>query len=184
MHTMERYKITDDANIYFVTFSVLYFLPIFVSEKICRIITNSLNFCHNRKQLRINAYVIMPTHMHMIVFDRDFDNGRLAATISSFRQFTGRRLIGYFNHWMPAIFGQVMSTTRRTDRQNQFWQQGKHPVGVTNPEMWRRIFDYIHENPRRKGLVTDPAAWRFSSAGHWLIGPDAESELPLTTIPW
>ena len=29
------------------------------------------HFCHDAKQLRVNAYVIMPTHLHLIVFDAE-----------------------------------------------------------------------------------------------------------------
>ena len=65
---MERYRIADDVGIYFVTMSVVDWLPVFVSERRWRILTDSLNFCHERKGLRVNAYVIMPTHFHGIVF--------------------------------------------------------------------------------------------------------------------
>src|SRR5262245_46883203 len=50
---MERYRIGDDAALYFVTFSVVDWLPIFVSEEPCRIIADSLRFCHEQKCLRV-----------------------------------------------------------------------------------------------------------------------------------
>jgi len=50
--TTERYRITDDAHIYFVTYSVVEWLPVFVSDVACRIVTDSLNFCHQNKHLR------------------------------------------------------------------------------------------------------------------------------------
>ena len=77
---MERYRIHPEAAIYYVTYSVVEWLPVFVTEATFRIVTDSLTFCHKQKHLRINAFVIMPTHMHMIVFDADFDTKRLAAT--------------------------------------------------------------------------------------------------------
>ena len=60
---MERYRFHSDGALFYVTFSVVDWLPIFVSEAACKIVTESLNFCHRQKGLRINAYVIMPTHM-------------------------------------------------------------------------------------------------------------------------
>jgi hypothetical protein len=59
---MERYRFHSEGVVYFVTFSVVEWLPVFVSERAFKIVTESLNFCHRKKGLRINAYVIMPTH--------------------------------------------------------------------------------------------------------------------------
>src|SRR5690242_16400090 len=70
---MERYRFDRDGAVYFVTFSVVHWLPVFVSELACRIIADSLNYCHQHKGLRTNAYVIMPTHIHGIFFFREFN---------------------------------------------------------------------------------------------------------------
>src|SRR6476646_9487484 len=60
---MERYRFHPDGALFYVTYSIVDWLPIFVSEAACKIVTESFNFCHRRKGLRINAYVIMPTHL-------------------------------------------------------------------------------------------------------------------------
>src|SRR3954462_2717305 len=86
---MERYRIYPEAAVYFVTYSIVEWLPVFVTEAAFRIVAESLTFCHHNKHLRINAFVIMPTHMHMIVFDGDFANERLISTLADFRKFTG-----------------------------------------------------------------------------------------------
>ena len=58
---MERYRIVADVGGYYVTFTVVDWLPVFINESACKIITDSLNFCVKQKALRVNAYVIMPT---------------------------------------------------------------------------------------------------------------------------
>lgn len=63
---MERYRILPEAAVYYVTYSVVEWLPVFISEATFRIVTESLTFCHEQKHLRANAFVVMPTHMHMI----------------------------------------------------------------------------------------------------------------------
>src|SRR5262249_50793985 len=84
---MERYRIRPDAAVYYLTYSLVEWLSVFVTEATCKIVADSLTFCHAQKQLRINAFVIMPTHMHMIVFDADFDTERLIRTLADFRKF-------------------------------------------------------------------------------------------------
>src|SRR5437773_8656705 len=98
---MERYRIADDASVYFITFSIVDWLPVFVSEAPCRIVADSFRFCHDQKGLQINAFVIMPTHLHAIVFDREFNSAALAKTLTEFRKFTGRNLADYCDGHAP-----------------------------------------------------------------------------------
>ncbi len=181
---METAKIQEGAAFYYLTFTVVYWLPVFVSAKPCLIFTESLNYCHQHKDLRINAFVIMPTHAHLIVFDVDFDNVRLNKTITAMRQYTGRQLGNYCQEKMPAVYGQVIGSPGRKDRANQFWQQSKHPVAIWSEGFWRTKFDYLHDNPRRKGLVYEAEDWRFSSAAYWLSGQVAETDVVLTGVAW
>src|SRR5207245_11598928 len=105
--SMERYRFHADASIYFVTFTVVEWLPVFVSEPACRIVTDSLNFCHRTKGLRTNAYVIMPTHLHAVVFHQSFDGKILESVLTEIRKFTGRQLADFCQSQLPAFFGQV-----------------------------------------------------------------------------
>ncbi len=93
---MERYRISDDGAVYFVTMSVVDWLPVLVSEATCRLLTESLNYCDDRKGLRTNAYVIMPTHFHAIFFLSRLDPSALKAVLIDFGKFTGRRLSEYW----------------------------------------------------------------------------------------
>gem|GEM_PF-1317626 len=66
---MERYRIVKDVGLYYVTFTVVEWLPVFIDEAACKIITDSLNYCIENKYLGVNAYVIMPTHLHAVLND-------------------------------------------------------------------------------------------------------------------
>ncbi|MBE2202269.1 MAG: hypothetical protein IAE79_26905 [Anaerolinea sp.] len=181
---MERYQLYPDKPIYFLTFSVIEWLPVFINADTCLIITDSLNFCHREKHLRVNAFVIMPTHVHLTLFDVEFDTNRLRQTLMDWRKYTGRQLADYCTRRLPAAFHQTITNTKRTDRQRQFWQQSRHPVAIDNLTFWQTKTSYLHDNPRRKGLVTDVTHWRFSSAAYWLLDPPGKSDVILTGIEW
>jgi len=181
---MEIYRIHDDHALYFLTFSVVQWLPIFVNEEACLIITESLNFCHREKYLRTNAFVIMPTHLHLIAFDKDNNSDRLSRTLTDMRKYTGHHLTDYCEERMPPAFGEALRTTRRTDRERQFWQQSRHPEAIYSEKFWRTKIDYLHDNPRRKGLVWNAIHWRFSSAAYWLSDPPGESDVILSKVIW
>ena len=92
--------------------------------------------------------------------------------------------LNYCHEKMPAVYGQVIGSPRRKDRANQFWQQSKHPVAIWSERFWRTKFDYLHDNPRRKGLVYEAADWRFSSAAYWLREQVADCDVKLTGVAW
>ena len=101
---MERYRIDPEVGVYFVTFTVVEWLPVFIDENACKIITDSLNFCHEKKSLRINAYVIMTNHLHAIVFDAKFDSTRLKHTLDDFRKITGGNFWILVRNIAPPLF--------------------------------------------------------------------------------
>ena len=111
---MERYRIYSDGAVYFVTFSVVEWLPVFVSEGACQIISESLDFCHYHKELRTNSYVVMPTHFHAILFRSSFNPDAFKAALTDFRKFTARRLIDYCHRCMPSCFDRVFQRFRKS----------------------------------------------------------------------
>ncbi len=119
---MERYRIVEGVGLYFVTFTIVEWLPVFISEAACKVVIESFNFCVQNKFLRVNSYVIMPTHLHAILFDKDFDAGRLKLTLDDFRKFTGRELADHCVLHMPECFTETLRKYAGEDRQRRFWQ--------------------------------------------------------------
>ncbi len=120
----------------------------------------------------------------MILFDKDFDNGRLRHTLRDMRQYTGRQLADFCDKRMPDAFKQVIHNSHRTDRARQFWQQSRHPAAIWSESFLQSKLDYLHDNPRRKGLVQEATAWRFSSAAYWLGDLSGKSDVELTAVAW
>lgn len=179
---MERYRIVEGVGLYYVTFTVVEWLPIFIDETACQIVTNSFNFCITNKHLRVNAYVIMPTHLHAIIFDSEFDPERLKHALDDMRKFTGRRLLDHAARHLPKSFTERFEENAGKDRERRFWQPSQHPVGIFSNNFWRQKRDYLHHNPCRKGLVLCPEDWRFSSARFWLTGQ--KSDVQLSDVGW
>jgi REP element-mobilizing transposase RayT len=181
---MERYRFHADGALFYVTFSVVDWLPVFVSEGACRIVTDSLTYCHRHKGLRVNAYVIMPTHLHGIVFHETFTAKAIEQTLTDFRKFTGRQLADYCGEHAPPAFGDVFGRRAGMDRERRFWQPSRHPVQLETEAFWQAKLDYLHENPCRKGLVRQPEHWRFSSAAFWLAAQEEAGDVPLSAVQW
>ena len=180
--SLERYQIHAEAGLYLCTFSVTDWLPVFVTEKSCQIITDSLAYCQQHKQLGLDAFVIMPTHLHVIVFDREWNSTRLEQTLVDFRKFTGRVLAQFCGESMPLCFAAALSAAAGDDRDHRFWQPTRHPESITTEKFHNQKRDYLHDNPRRKGLVRHPADWRWSSAKYYETGQG--SAVSVTPVVW
>lgn len=179
---MERYRIVADVGLYYVTFTVVEWLPVFIEQAACKIIIDSFNFCIKNKSLGVNAYVIMPTHLHAILFDVEFHAERLKHTLDDMRKFTGRQLLDYSEKHLPKSFIEEFQKHAGQDRERRFWQPTQHPVGLFSDGFWKQKMDYLHYNPCRKGLVLHPEAWRFSSARFWLRGE--RNDVQLSEVGW
>jgi putative transposase len=148
---MERYRINDEAAVYYLTYSIVEWLPVFVSQESCNVVTDSLIFGHRENGLRINAYVIMPTHIHLIVFDADLDSERLQRSLTGFRKYTGRHLSDYCIQHSPTCFRETPREQATADRERRLWQPSRHPEAVLGEPFWKQELDYLHDNPCRKG---------------------------------
>ena len=50
----------------------------------------------------------------------------------------------------------------------KIWQTGNHAIELINEHFtWRKVL-YIHDNPVRAGLVSNPEDWIYSSAPNYI----------------
>jgi len=176
-HVMDSNKFMEGVYIYFVTFTIIDWLPIFINPEPVGIINESLRYCIKNKGLCIHAYVIMPNHIHLNVFDSNFDNDNLGKTLIAFRKFTGNKLANTIDNTLPKSLSSVIRSKALTDRIRQVWRRGWHAEGLVSEEFLIQKMNYIHENPVRKGFVKFPEQWLHSSAGYWIN--ESVSEIPI-----
>jgi hypothetical protein len=114
---MERYRFHADGSLFYVTFTVVDWLPVFIAEPAFKIIVDSLTYCHRHKGLRTNAYVIMPTHLHGIFFHETWQAKALENVLTDFRKFTGRQLADFCQLHLPSSFPDVLKQRAGDDRE-------------------------------------------------------------------
>jgi REP element-mobilizing transposase RayT len=65
-----RYKFRNQEKLYFISFSVVYWIDLFIRNEYKDILIESLRFCQKEKGLDIYAWCIMTSHVHMIIGTR------------------------------------------------------------------------------------------------------------------
>src|SRR5262245_2046901 len=126
----------------------------------------------------------MPTHIHAIVFDREYDAASLESALTDFRKFTGRSLSDYCANHLPVCFSETLCSAAGSDRERRFWQPSRHPVAIETEGFWQQKLDYLHDNPCRKGFVRHAQDWRYASAEFYVSDGKAKSEVTITPIDW
>ena len=160
-----RYKIFQNQHPYFVTSTVINWLPVFSNPAIVKIILDSLTHLIKENRIEIYAYVMMENHLHLVASSEN-----LSKEIGNFKSYTARQIIDYFiEKKADSILSQLKfhKLNHKKDRDYQLWQEGSHPQLIQDENMMRQKIEYIHNNPVERGFIDDPVHWRYSSARNY-----------------
>ena len=142
-----RYKIFENQQPYFLTCTVVNWLPIFSSRAVAQMILDSLQFLQQHQRLTIYAYVLLENHLHLIASSSD-----LAKEIGDFKSFTARQIVDFFKTKHAAHILHLLKDAKeqhKQDRTYQLWQEGSHPELIQGDDMMRQkssIFTPIRLN--------------------------------------
>jgi REP element-mobilizing transposase RayT len=183
---MRRYRIFEGGiDPHFVTWSLVDWLPVFSTNRYCRIMADSLAFCRAEKGLLVHAYVVMLTHMHAIL---SAGNGAdLSAIIRDLRKFTAKQIVQCLQQDGNSLFDWVFRDAARKDGRPQgsykVWQSQTHPETLLSKDFLLQKLEYLHNNPVRKGLVELPEHWTYSSAPFYVLGRQ-DGPLEIDALEW
>jgi putative transposase len=134
----------------FVTCTIVQWLPVFERSLYCQIILDSLASLQQRKRTRLNAFVVMPAHLHAILWP---DEGiKLSDVLRDFKRFTSRSISSRAEdlddyHLLARFKNSRMQSGAMDVSQYQVWQEGSHPEAFFASKFAQQKLDYIHMNP-------------------------------------
>ena len=163
-----RYKFLDQEKLYFISYSVVYWIYVFIRSDYRNVLLESWKYCMEHKGLEVWSWVIMPSHVHMIVGTK---GKKLEDIIRDMRSFTATKMkVVIQEHPQESRTNWMIWMIERAGKWNgqnkdfQFWQQHNQPIELFSPIVMREKLDYIHENPVKAGFVNHPEHWMYSSA--------------------
>jgi putative transposase len=170
-----RYRVTTEDGIYFITSTIVEWIPIFILHEYFEIMLDAFNYCRQNKDLKIYAYVIMDNHFHLVASGPD-----LALIIQSLKRHTAKQIVSKLQtqkkQW---LLNQLSFYKKKHKAQSKYqvWQEGFHPQLIENEEMFIQKLEYIHYNPVRRGYVDNPEHWRYSSARNYALSDERVLEI-------
>jgi putative transposase len=170
----EKYK-TYPGGLFFVTLTVVGWIDVFTRREYADEIIRNLNYCIENKGLKVYAFCIMPSHLHMVAYSEN----SLSDTLREFKSYTAKKIINLIENntqesrkeWLLYLF-RYYGKYNKHNAEHQFWQQHNHPIDLITAKFIDQKIDYIHDNPVNAGLVTEAHCYVFSSAN-----PDTELKL-------
>jgi putative transposase len=163
----ELRKATTDRP-FFITIPVIGWIDVFTRNEYCDIFIASLEFCRKNKGLKVYAYCIMSSHIHLIVSN---DESRLPDIIRDLKSYTAKEIITAIKSsliesrkdWLLYLFKFFANNTSQNS-EYQFWQKTSYPVELIKVGVFDQKVNYIHQNPVKALLVNDESAYVYSSA--------------------
>ena len=95
------------------------------------------------KTYRLQAWVIMPNHVHLVV---DVWTTPIARLLNSWKGASAR------------------AANLTLNRRGRFWEREYFDTLIRDPEHLKRAIHYTENNPVKAGLVTERKAWQWTSA--------------------
>ena len=134
---------------YFVTFRLQRPTALdLTNDAVAQSVVNALRFFDGKRYLLFD-YTVMPDHVHVI----------LKPLVVGGQSEPLWRITHSLKSWLAHRINEMRG------RKGSVWQEESYDHMLRNREDYSEKAAYVYDNPRRKGLVDDPANWPW-----WGIG--------------
>lgn len=157
-----------EGGTFFLTFAVVGWIDLFTRRTYAEFLLQNLAHCQKNKGLLLYAYVIMPSHVHLIAGAKE---GLVTNILRDFKTYTSKELVKMVEanreesrkEWLLQLFHRY-GQRNPSNTNNQLWQQTNHPIELYSDHVFEQKLEYMMNNPVRDGLCTTPEAHTWSSA--------------------
>jgi REP element-mobilizing transposase RayT len=162
----EPYKIQKEGS-YFVTLTVVGGIDVFTRYEYCDVLVESMNYCIDRKRLRVYEYAIMPGHLHMIVGAE----GNISKILRDFKSYSAKHVLRAIaehpeeirKEWLMRLF-QFFANRYQDNSEHHFWQFGNQPIDLDKPAKKEQRVSSALDQLLKAKFVDQPVHYRYCSA--------------------
>ncbi|MEQ8363311.1 MAG: transposase [Cyclobacteriaceae bacterium] len=167
-----------DQNCFFVTTTCYKWYHLLAMDSCKDIIVESMKFANSKYETDILGYVIMPNHMHLIIYFRR--RNELSNWMRDMKKFTAVMIRKEIEKSGQL---EVLESLRVQGPKKQvfkIWEDRFDDLFLESTNLLEIKLDYIHLNPLQEhwSLVDVPEKWKYSSASFYELGQ--QGVLPVT----
>lgn len=152
----------------FFTATILEWKPLLAQDRYKDKIIKSLQFLVKEKRIRLNAFVIMINHIHLIWQALP---GQTPEKIQhSLLKYTAQEIKLDLQRYNAELLFQFKVIAK--DRDYQFWERNSLSIELRSAKVFIQKLEYLHNNPVKAGLCISPGDYYYSSARYYETGID------------
>jgi len=159
---MKKKTHTGCGNSHFVTFRCAGRRVLLGEPPVRQIAMSVLSSLAERGRVEVSAFVIMPDHVHALVWypagDKEHSN-----VIQTWKRLSSHYILKHFDTHAQGL-SENLERTRNGSNIRSVWNRRFYDRNVLDHDEARDIIDYIHHNPVKAGLVKRESDWIWGSA--------------------
>jgi putative transposase len=161
---LKRYY--GNGDLHFVTFSCYRRQPLLGSVHARDRFVEVLDEIRNRHNFLLIGYVVMPEHIHLLLSEPGQKSP--SKVLQVIKQKVAKDLL---EERRKSAAGQInLRFNTESSGALHFWQRRFYDFNVWSDEkLWEKL-NYMHLNPVKRKLVTQPREWPWSSWSHYEKG--------------
>lgn len=168
-----RNKISLKNKIYFITFTIYKWQKIFVQDKYCKLVFKWFDYQKLNYSNKIHAYVIMPNHLHFIIFLSEL-SPELTKLIQNAKRFLAYEIVSYLKEDKKDDLLKLFSENadKSKNAKHKIFEDSFDAKLIENEELFRQKLIYINNNPcmPKWNLSKSPEKFIYSSASNYILG--------------
>ncbi len=159
----------DPGHAHELTFSCYKRLPLLSRDRSRWWLIEAIDRTRARLDYFVLCYVIMPEHVHLIILPKKADYN-IPWFLKRVKQSVSRKAKTWLRENNPQWCTKLTISREGKKKELRFWQAGGgYDRNITSKRTLLTMIQYIHNNPVRRGLVSLPTEWKWSSAA-WYVG--------------
>jgi len=143
-------RIITNNRIFFVTWTCKNRYSFFNEENDKKIVLETMNFYREKYKFKIYGYVIIPDHLHLIMYIPPSNN--ISKITQVVKQYISRKI---------------------SNKNESVWQKGFYDHVIRDGIDFKIRLDYIHKNPLKHGLVKKLEEYKWSSYLNYYLNDDS-----------
>ncbi len=167
---MKPLRFNEASYAHFVTTKTFRNKPVFNDSKCCEILITDIDFYRNKLGFKLIGYVIMPDHLHLILWwdVEQYPELTVSKVMHGIKGLSAQNLSRYLlgSRGVSASTdsqGTKAFATPGKKRVLKIWQPSFYDFNIYSAEKFFEKLNYIHWNPVRAGLCEKPEDWQSSS---------------------
>jgi len=170
-----REVLNIEGHAFFITFSCYRRLSLLGRDRCKQIVLGNLDALAYRYSVGVVGFCVMPNHVHVLL--RPENAGELSSFMQQWKMQSSTAIQHFLRLGQKDDYSPFAKYVRDDAGNIHVWQAKYYPFNVFSASKAIEKLEYMHNNPVKAGLVTDPCDWKWSSAAYFLKGESSRVRL-------